>query len=264
MDKDLYLHLEERICRRDPYFLQKPSICGQTSKSTRQKLLSCFRILSLGLPVQAVDEFFGLSEATARKSLRHFLNAVIAEFGEEFLREPNQDEVDALLARNAARGFPGSFFSVIFGFHREKKRQTNNQIFSIVFFSLFFWSWGTVGDKYLPPSPIKNGTGMLGSLDCMHVELFRLKKQLHGQFKNGRNKHPTRILEAVADENLRSSSQFLNVNLFFRRGPGGRGNKPLQTKNKIFAFFQKSKKVSFIDKKKQILARVFWDAWIGE
>lgn len=44
--------------------------------------------------------------------------------------------------------------------------------------------------------------GMLGSLDCMHVPWKNCPVLLQGQYVNGKEGHPTIILEAVADYNL--------------------------------------------------------------
>jgi hypothetical protein len=45
--------------------------------------------------------------------------------------------------------------------------------------------------------------GLLGSLDCSHWDWIRCPKSMHGEFKQGGDKHPSIVYECVADCNLR-------------------------------------------------------------
>ncbi|XP_039780659.1 uncharacterized protein LOC120647919 [Panicum virgatum] len=55
------------------------------------------RILVYGLPLDAVDEYVQIGTSTAREALNHFCSAVIAAFGEEYLRSSNPVDVARLL-----------------------------------------------------------------------------------------------------------------------------------------------------------------------
>jgi hypothetical protein len=77
-----------------------------------QKVLASIRILSYGLPADAVDEYVRIGGSAARQALDHFCWAIIACFGERYLRAPNTADIAGLLEINAARGFPGMLGSI--------------------------------------------------------------------------------------------------------------------------------------------------------
>jgi hypothetical protein len=62
------------------------------------------------MPADATDEYFRIRESTVLKcfaiGLRRFTKAVIALFGEEYLRPPNENHTARLLALVEDRGFP--------------------------------------------------------------------------------------------------------------------------------------------------------------
>uniref|UniRef100_M4BDZ4 Uncharacterized protein n=1 Tax=Hyaloperonospora arabidopsidis (strain Emoy2) TaxID=559515 RepID=M4BDZ4_HYAAE len=53
-----------------------------------------------------------LSDSTGRKGLRRFVAAIVQAFGEHYLRQPNAQDVQRLLAENGARGLPGKLDSL--------------------------------------------------------------------------------------------------------------------------------------------------------
>lgn len=59
-----------------------------------------------------------------------------------------------------------------------------------------------VRSLYAHHSQVHGFPGMLGSLDCLHWEWDGCRVSNHGQYTQGRNKHPTIILEAVASQDL--------------------------------------------------------------
>ncbi len=69
-------------------------------------------ILAYGVPADAVDEYVQIGESTAREALNHFCRAVIAAFGNEYLRSPTPGDVARLLQVGEARGFPGMLGSI--------------------------------------------------------------------------------------------------------------------------------------------------------
>jgi hypothetical protein len=71
-----------------------------------------FRMLTYGMPVDATDEYCCIGESTIQKCLRRFTKAVIALFGEEYLRSPNENDTTRLLALGEDRGFPGMLGSI--------------------------------------------------------------------------------------------------------------------------------------------------------
>ena len=80
--------------------------------SSLQKITAAYRILTYGTPADSVDECIRIGESTAIESLRRFVKAVIAMFGDHYLRSPNNIDIARLLQTGEQRGFPGMLGSI--------------------------------------------------------------------------------------------------------------------------------------------------------
>jgi hypothetical protein len=69
-------------------------------------------MLALGTAADAVDEMVRMGESTCLKTTVKFARAVVEVFGPEYLREPNAQDTEKLLAIGEARGFPGMLGSI--------------------------------------------------------------------------------------------------------------------------------------------------------
>src|SRR3954466_9005873 len=69
-------------------------------------------MLAYAVPGDLIDEYVRMSESTCLASLYRFCKAVVAMFGPEYLREPNEADTTRLLAINAERGFLGIMCSI--------------------------------------------------------------------------------------------------------------------------------------------------------
>ena len=112
MRRSLFLTILDRVCARDRYFLQKRDACGLVGLSARQKITAALRMFSLGVCVDAMDEYCRTSESTTMECMKRFCVAVRAEFGEYQLRQPTRADFLQQLGINSARGFPGMFASL--------------------------------------------------------------------------------------------------------------------------------------------------------
>ncbi|XP_021321661.1 uncharacterized protein LOC110437515 [Sorghum bicolor] len=65
------------------------------------------RMLTYGLPTDAIDEYIRIGESTALESLRKFVAAVVDIFEDEYLRYPNEKDTTRLLALGEKKGFLG-------------------------------------------------------------------------------------------------------------------------------------------------------------
>jgi hypothetical protein len=74
--------------------------------SSLQKCMVAMRLLAYGAPGDSVDDYLRMAESTAIDCLYKFCMAVIAVFGEVYLRSPIAQDTEQILATNAARGFP--------------------------------------------------------------------------------------------------------------------------------------------------------------
>ena len=70
------------------------------------------RMLAYGVAADAVDDYVRISESTSIESLRRFVRAVIKIFKDEYLRAPNSEDIQRLLAEGEAHGFPGMLGSI--------------------------------------------------------------------------------------------------------------------------------------------------------
>jgi hypothetical protein len=98
--------------QHDDYFQRKRNAAHQQGLSCFQKVTAVFRMLTYGVAADAMDEYVRIGESTALESLRRFVNAIIEVFGDEYLRSPNEKDIERLLALGNERGFPGMLGSL--------------------------------------------------------------------------------------------------------------------------------------------------------
>jgi hypothetical protein len=80
-------------------------------------------MLAYGVDGDLVDEYMRMSESTCIDAMYNFCRAIIAVFGEMYLREPNLEDTQHLLSINEKRRFP-SMLESIDCMHREWKNCT--------------------------------------------------------------------------------------------------------------------------------------------
>ena len=69
-------------------------------------------MLALGTAADTIGEMVRMGESTCLKATFKFARAVVEVFGPEYLREPNAQDTEKLLAIGEARGFPGILRSI--------------------------------------------------------------------------------------------------------------------------------------------------------
>jgi hypothetical protein len=94
------------------YFMQKRNAAGVLGLSCLQKVVAAFRILAYEVSADALDEYIRIGESTSLEALRKFVVAVVEVFGPEYMRLPNEQDTDRLLAIGESRGFPGMLGSI--------------------------------------------------------------------------------------------------------------------------------------------------------
>ena len=70
-------------------------------------------MLAYGVAGDLVDEYMRMGESTCLESMYKFCEAVVAVFGEEYLREPTVEDTKRMLSINESRGFLGMLGSMI-------------------------------------------------------------------------------------------------------------------------------------------------------
>ena len=85
---------------------------GRNRLSPLQKCTTAIRMLAYGSPADAVDEYVRIGKSTTIECLERFVKGVNNVYGSEYLRRPNNVDVERLLQIGAARDFPGMLGSI--------------------------------------------------------------------------------------------------------------------------------------------------------
>src|ERR1044072_9286250 len=85
---------------------------GKMGLSPLQKCTSAIRMLAYGSPADVVDEYVRIGESTSIECLQRFVRGVNVVFGAEYLRKPNNTDVEHLLQMGESQGFPGMLGSI--------------------------------------------------------------------------------------------------------------------------------------------------------
>jgi hypothetical protein len=89
MSRKLFGRIIEGVRLHNPYFRCKSDATSKFGFSSYQKCSAAIRMLAYGVAGDLVDENMGMSESTCIEAMYNFYRAIIAVFGEVYLREPN-------------------------------------------------------------------------------------------------------------------------------------------------------------------------------
>ncbi|XP_024013385.1 uncharacterized protein LOC112087748 [Eutrema salsugineum] len=112
MTRPLFMRIVSRLSEEVPFFQQRRDAIGRVSLSAIQKCNAAIRMMAYGSAADAVDEYLRLGESTALSCLKHFTEAIISLFGDEYLRRPTAADLQQLLDVGESRGFPGMIGSI--------------------------------------------------------------------------------------------------------------------------------------------------------
>jgi hypothetical protein len=106
MKRSLFLRIVDNVTAKNWYFVQKRDACHRLSFSPLKKCTPAMKMLAYGGPADFLDDVIRMGESTILKCLKEFSRTVISVYAAEYLRPPNVEEVNRILACNDARGFP--------------------------------------------------------------------------------------------------------------------------------------------------------------
>lgn len=112
MSRKLFLKIVYALRDYDSYFRCKLDCTGMAGFSALQKCTVAMRMLAYGAPGDTTDDYLRMAESTAFDCFYRFCRAVIAVFGDIYLRSPTVQDTARILAFNEARGFPGMLGSI--------------------------------------------------------------------------------------------------------------------------------------------------------
>ncbi|XP_009339151.2 uncharacterized protein LOC103931400 [Pyrus x bretschneideri] len=96
----------------NPYFRQKRDRAGRPGFSPHQKVTVALRMMAYGSPTDLMDETYGMSESTCLDTLAEFCDTIVQLYKDEYLHEPNQEDLDCFLHKFENHGFPGMIGSL--------------------------------------------------------------------------------------------------------------------------------------------------------
>ncbi|XP_050877006.1 uncharacterized protein LOC127080747 [Lathyrus oleraceus] len=112
MHRHVFLRIVDALGNHDEYFQMRVDATGKMSLSPLQKCTFAIRMLAYGSPADLVDEYVRIGESTSIECLERFVKGVNVVFGAEYLRKPNNTDVEHLLQMGESRGFPDMLGSI--------------------------------------------------------------------------------------------------------------------------------------------------------
>jgi hypothetical protein len=107
MSRKLFLKIVYALRDYDSYFKWKLDCTGMAWFFALQKCMVAMRMLAYGAPGDSTDDYLRMAESTAFDCFYRFCRAVIAVFGDIYLRSPTVQDTAQILAFNEAQGFLG-------------------------------------------------------------------------------------------------------------------------------------------------------------
>ena len=92
--------------------MQRFNAFGVPGLSDLQKITAAMRIIAYGVSADAVDDYIRIAKSTTIESVRKFVIAIVQLFGEQYLRSPNDADIQRLMEVAEQRVFPGMLGSI--------------------------------------------------------------------------------------------------------------------------------------------------------
>ncbi|XP_026410651.1 uncharacterized protein LOC113305874 [Papaver somniferum] len=112
MKREFFLKVKDDLCEMDPESPQGIDALGMPGHSPHMKTLACLGLLATGQSADSIDDYVRMGKKTLDKYLKRFVRNIVRLYGGEYLRNPNQDDINRILAENEARGFSGMLGSM--------------------------------------------------------------------------------------------------------------------------------------------------------
>ncbi|CAL2225775.1 unnamed protein product [Prunus armeniaca] len=112
MQPHLFQKIMHDICNYDTYFIQKHDVVGVLGLIPEQKLTAALRMLAYKASAEQVDEIARMRKSTILECLVRFYDAVENLYMREYLLKPMSRDLQRLLQKGKAQGFPRMIGSI--------------------------------------------------------------------------------------------------------------------------------------------------------
>lgn len=92
--------------------IKRQNAIGVLGASLIQKVIVVVHMLAYGMLANSLDDYVRMGVSTITEFLKHFVEASMQVFGEEYLWAPNAQDIACLIGINSAIGFPGMLGSI--------------------------------------------------------------------------------------------------------------------------------------------------------
>ncbi|XP_068331506.1 uncharacterized protein [Pyrus communis] len=106
------VYTEEDFRHRLQMSCHKRDKAGRPSFSPHQKVTIALRMMAYGSPADSMDETHGMSESTCLDTLEQLCDTILQVYKDEYLREPNQENLNWLIRKAEDHGFPSMIESL--------------------------------------------------------------------------------------------------------------------------------------------------------
>jgi Plant transposon protein len=112
MQRTLFQRIHDTVLEKETFFQQKSDACGAIGFNSYQKMTAAIRMMAYGGSADSMDENLRMGESTIIQTLTIFTETIVKCFGDEYLRQPNQEDLERILKTNGSRGFVGMLGSL--------------------------------------------------------------------------------------------------------------------------------------------------------
>ncbi|XP_068313630.1 uncharacterized protein [Pyrus communis] len=108
----VFKHLLDDVQQVNLYFRQKRDRVGRPGFSPHLKVVVALRMMAYASSADSLDETHGISKFTCLDTLTEFCNTIVQLYKEEYLREPNHEDLNRLIRKAEDCGFPSMIGSL--------------------------------------------------------------------------------------------------------------------------------------------------------
>lgn len=111
MPRDVLLRIFDAV-KDQPSVWQRINATGRPQAHPMPKVVAVFRVIADGAAYDRADEYVRLSRSSIAVATKNLMSFIVRRFSPQYLRQPLEDKLRAIMKRNAERGLPGCIGSI--------------------------------------------------------------------------------------------------------------------------------------------------------